>query len=82
MNRIESIRTNLPGTADLPLDSSYEFCWQLRDDLAYLLQRLEIAQKALDDIMKIELTQDGQTMYMNILGIRNIVGMARMKISE
>lgn len=51
-----------------------------RDDVEYLLSIIEQAKKALDDIMKIELTQDGGTMYMNILQIRNIVGMARMKL--
>lgn len=45
-------------------------------------EKFKVAAKALDDIMNIELTQDGETMYMNILEIRNIVGVVRMKIKK
>ena len=59
------------------LQESYDEA--LKENLE-LTAKFKIAAKALDDIMNIELTQDGETMYMNILEIRNIVGVARMKI--
>ena len=70
MNRLEEIREKFKRRS---LDEK---------EVEWLLSRLEIAEKALKDMLEIGITEDEMEMYLDVLTIRNIAGLAIKQLRE